>query len=483
MRCRFLLMVAPLLFGLVLPARAASLQRIGHTTLIPRHNTLLDTNGVPLPDDRGMYTAFIDPTNGYAYFVGSYMFKLDIMGNLPVQVGPALFTGQFTESAIDSAAGYAYGARTSLNRYALGVGTNPVSNAGSITLAAGSAASIVIDDSDPNPSNHYGYVLCTVSGNPAKIAKVALSTLTELGSVTLNTNETSFWFGRIDTQKGYAYFATLPGLAPTIPQVVKIKLTPGTNAPVRIGAVSLDTVGDNVDGGSIDTLHGYAYYGTYDSDTNLPGKVYKLKLGDGDVAPTLVGSINLHPGEGRLAASVIDPLGGYVYFADDNSYPGRIYQFSLNGTNLPVEIGYLQLQEGTSNTTPPNGVTTNNTTANADGILPFGEVFFRSAVFDPVRGFAYFGQDSRPNQVVKVQLERDLAVITSMAKLPDGTFQLVYTNIPYGTNTVLTSTDMTVPLTNWTALGSGTEVSPGQFQFIDPQATNIPQRFYRISSP
>jgi len=482
MGCRFLLMVASVLFGLVLPARAGSLQRIGHTTLIPRHNTLLDTNGVPLPDDRGMYTALIDPTNGYAYFVGSYLFKLDITGNLPVQVGPALFTGQFTESAIDSVAGYAYGARTSLNRYALGVGTNPVGSAGSITLAAGSAASIVIDDSDPNPSNHYGYVLCTVSGNPAKVAKVALSTLTELGSVTLTNGETSFWVGRADAQKGYAYFATLPSFNFTIPQVVKIKLTPGTNAPVRIGAVNLDTVGDNVDGGSIDTLHGYAYYGTYDSDTNLPGKVYKVKLEDGDVPPTLVGRVNLQPGEGRLAASVIDPLGGYVYFADDNSYPGRVYQIGLNGTNPPLEIGYLQLQGGTSSTNPPNGVTTNNWAGDGTN-LPFGEVFFRSAVFDPVRGFAYFGQDSRPNQVVKVQLARDLAVITSAAKLPDGSFQLVYTNTPYGTNTVLTSTDMTVPVTNWTALGSGAEVLPGQFQFIDPQATNGPQRFYRIRSP
>ena len=64
-----------------------------------------------------MYTAFIDPTNGYAYFVGNYLFKLDITGNLPVQVGPSIFAGQFTESAIDFAAGYAYGAKISLNRY------------------------------------------------------------------------------------------------------------------------------------------------------------------------------------------------------------------------------------------------------------------------------------------------------------------------------------------------------------------------------
>ena len=135
-------MVASLVFGLALPAHAVSLQRIGHTILVPRHNTLLDTNGVPLPDDKGMYTAFIDPTSGYAYFVGTYLFKLDITGNLPAQVGPAFFTGQFSESAIDSAARYAYMARTTLNRYALGAGTNPVSSAGSLALAAGSAACV-----------------------------------------------------------------------------------------------------------------------------------------------------------------------------------------------------------------------------------------------------------------------------------------------------------------------------------------------------
>ena len=107
-----------------------------------------------------------------------------------------------------------------------------------------------------------------------------------------------------------------------------------------------------MNGGSIDTVHGYAYYGTYDSDTNVPGKIYKLKLGDGDVPPTSVGTISLHPGEGRLSASVVDPAGGYVYFADDNSYPGGVYQLALNGTNLPIEMACLQLQGGTERPRP-----------------------------------------------------------------------------------------------------------------------------------
>ena len=456
-------------------AHADGMQRIGHTTLVPRHSN---------PDDKGMYAAGIDPTNGYAYFVGSYLFKLDITGNLPVQIGPSLYTGQFAQGAIDPAAGYLYLARNTLNRYSLGTGTNAVASAGSLSLVAGSAAEVVIDDSDPNPANHYGYVVCTVSGAPARVAKVALATMTELGSISLNAGETNFIFAAAaDAQKGYAYFAGATGGAVLgIPYVVKIKLMPGTNLPVRIGAVNLDTVGASIDGGSIDTVHGFAYYGTYDSDTNVPSKVYKIKLEAGDVPPTLVGQVSLHAGEGRLAASVCDPLNGYVYFGNDNSYPGGLYQLALNGTNLPIEMAFLPLPGGPE-TPPPSGITTNNVTTNLDGVLPFGEVFFRSAVFDPVRGYAYLGQDSRPNQIVKIKLAKDTLAISQATKLPGGAFQFSFPFTPGATCTALATTNPAIPLGQWTELGSVPEVAAGQFQFTDSPATNSPQRFYRLRAP
>ena len=477
MKHKFLLMTGWLVFGFALAASAGGPQRIGHTTFAPRHTS---------PDDRGLYTALIDATNGYAYFVGNYLIKVDITGNLPVQVGPAIATGQSSESAIDTAAGFAYllggGA---VRRYALGTGANPVTSNASLTLLAGTANSIVIDDSDPNPANHYGYVICTVSGSTAKVAKVALSTFTELGSVPLQTGETNFWFGRSDAKNGYGYFGSFPNSTiSNAPMVLKIKFTPGTNAPVRIGTVRLDTAPEFLDGASIDTVHGYAYYGTYESDTNNPAVVYKVKLEAGDVAPTLVGKISLHAGESRLAASVVDPQGGYVYFANDNTYPGGVYQLSLNGTNLPVEISYLQFQGGTNSSPPPNGTTTNNTTTDISGLLPFGEVFFRSAVFDPVRGYAYFGQDSRPNQVVKVKLAQVDPFTLNGAKIQaNGSLQFTYTNIPGAPFTALTTTNLSFPLTNWLALGPVTESPPGQYQFTDLPATNSPPRYYRVRSP
>jgi hypothetical protein len=90
MRFKFLLASVSVLFAAFL-AEAGGLQRIGHTTLTPRHSN---------PDDKGMYAALIDPVNGYAYFVGTYLFKLDLSGPLPVPVGPALNTGQFASGAI-----------------------------------------------------------------------------------------------------------------------------------------------------------------------------------------------------------------------------------------------------------------------------------------------------------------------------------------------------------------------------------------------
>jgi hypothetical protein len=116
-------------------------------------------------------------------------------------------------------------------------------------------------------------------------------------------------------------------------------------------------------------------------------------------------------------------------------------------------------------------------------------------------------------------------LLTDAAKLPNGAFQFAFTNTPVGTNyittnitttittnwskwgppkitgyttnttttlttngsantaTVLTTTNLLLPLTNWTVLGTVTDNPPGQFQFTDPQATNHPLRFYRVRSP
>ncbi len=74
-------------------------------------------------------------------------------------------------------------------------------------------------------------------------------------------------------------------------------------------------------------------------------------------------------------------------------------------------------------------------------------------------------------------------ILTDAERLPSGAFQFAFTSTPGMSFTVLCTTNLSEPFNGWTALGGVTEISPGQYQFTDPQATNSPQRFYRVRSP
>jgi len=73
--------------------------------------------------------------------------------------------------------------------------------------------------------------------------------------------------------------------------------------------------------------------------------------------------------------------------------------------------------------------------------------------------------------------------LTGSQKLADGSFQFAFTNSIGALFGVLTTTNLALPMTNWTVLGGVTEISLGQFQFADLQLTNDAQRFYRVYSP
>ena len=68
--------------------------------------------------------------------------------------------------------------------------------------------------------------------------------------------------------------------------------------------------------------------------------------------------------------------------------------------------------------------------------------------------------------------------------LPDGHFQLSFTNNSPVTNltfTVLSTTNVAAPLTNWTVVGTASNIAPNLFQFTDPQPASS-QRYYSVHS-
>jgi hypothetical protein len=73
--------------------------------------------------------------------------------------------------------------------------------------------------------------------------------------------------------------------------------------------------------------------------------------------------------------------------------------------------------------------------------------------------------------------------LSHAARLPSGAFQFSFTNSQGPSFSVFGATNPSSPFNDWVMLGGATEISPGQFQFTDPQATNNAKRFYRIRSP
>jgi Lamin Tail Domain/Immunoglobulin domain len=61
--------------------------------------------------------------------------------------------------------------------------------------------------------------------------------------------------------------------------------------------------------------------------------------------------------------------------------------------------------------------------------------------------------------------------------------QFSFIGTPGASFTILGSTNLTLPLSNWTVLGVATESPAGHYNFTDPQATNNVQRFYKARSP
>ena len=96
------------------------------------------------------------------------------------------------------------------------------------------------------------------------------------------------------------------------------------------------------------------------------------------------------------------------------------------------------------------------------------------------RGRIYLASD---NKVYAFSVPVSPITLTNVSFQPDTSFQFSFTNVPGMNFTVYGSTNLLVPLANWTRIGSAQEVSPGQFQFNDPTAQSNTSKFYRVTSP
>jgi uncharacterized delta-60 repeat protein len=136
------------------------------------------------------------------------------------------------------------------------------------------------------------------------------------------------------------------------------------------------------------------------------------------------------------------------------------YQWQLNGTNLT------------------NGGSVSGASSN---VLTLANVQTNDAGNYTVVITNAFGSVTSSVAVLTVIMPSSITLTSSV--LTNGVFKSFFTNVSGVNFTVLTASNLSLPLSNWTEMGSVTEIFSGQFQFTDPQASNSPKRFYRVRSP
>ena len=129
------------------------------------------------------------------------------------------------------------------------------------------------------------------SFQPQESSLSEASAFSRSGALTLTAREEDPWSAVIDTVNGFAYFGTMTG--PGI--VVKVRLSDFT----RVGALVLNSGENELRCAAIDTANGFAYFG------GLSGALVKVRLSD----LTRVDGFNAG---GPLAAAVIDTASGFA---------------------------------------------------------------------------------------------------------------------------------------------------------------------------
>jgi hypothetical protein len=106
--------------------------------------------------------------------------------------------------------------------------------------------------------------------------------------------------------------------------------------------------------------------------------------------------------------------------------------------------------------------------------------------FPPGYAFATIFVNGIPSisSIVNISVPLPTPMTLALARqFANGSFQFSFDNVPGAQFAVLATTNLSLPLSNWTVLNSVIEAQPGQFLFTDPQPASGPCRFYRVRSP
>jgi hypothetical protein len=189
------------------------------------------------------------------------------------------------------------------------------------------------------------------------------------------------------------------------------------------------------------------YYGTTTSGgSGGGGTIYRLNL------PF---SIFISPAITNQPMSESVPIGGTAKFAvGATGTPPLAYQWYIN-TNTPLTSG------------------TNAT-------LSFGPVLTNQAGNYDVIVTSPYGSATSSAASLSVLLQPNCYGISNNG---DGTVTLLLASTPASTNRLWSTTNLSLPLSQWQPITTNTADPTGLFQFTDTNTGDTPAKFYILSSP
>jgi len=343
-------------------------------------------------------------------------------------------TNNHKDAAIDPEGGYAY-----FTNHRNETGTPKIIRVNLDTLAVDGLDLAAAEDFTNSVAldlvNGYGYT--GTDTTPGRVAKFRLSDFARVGGVVMDGSGGGDGYIRsayIDPSRGAGYFAAIDGPASKL-----FKLDLETLA--ELGEVSL---GAGTWGGAIDSAGGYLYVNSWTSGAE-PNLIHKINLDTLEIVDTLT----LDPADDMPFRSAIDFANNYYYVSTAGS-PARLVKVDL-GTFTRIgaavldpgmdvarhmaldadnQVAYLGMQ-GVPGYTVKVDLQTMGVVGTVSGLA--GENQFRSAVYDPERGYTLFGDMSGHVVRVSTELHNDYAL--EYAPTTNGCYEAVGWTLVPGTAT------------------------------------------------